>query len=349
MFSEVSAWVEQNISEELFPGAVICLGSMCHLRCMRAFGTLDGERPVTLDTKYDMASVSKVAATTMVALRMLQDGALHLRDTVGSFFPAAEDKRGITVEQLMTHTSGIPTFRIDEALNRRGYTLEEAIAATLDTPLHAKPGEETEYSCNGYIVLGGILERVGAMPLDRLARRLVFEPLQMMDTGYAPIDGVCAPTGWDPDSGAHVCGIHYDRNARYMRGVAGNAGVFSTIKDMARMAEMLAGGGRFRGETFLSPEMFGEAVRCRTPSCAQHWGLGLMLSDGKNAMGTAFPPHAFGHTGSTGTSICVDAERGYYVVALTNRLFYGRDDQRILAFRRRLHDLGYAALQRECE
>ncbi len=346
MDAMISDWIARNIRDELFPGAVVALGIGERTIFTQAYGTLDTLTPATLHTQYDMASVSKMLATTMSALILMERGALSLADTLGKFYRAPGDKLDITIEHLMTHTSGMSTFRIDEALGRRGYSLADAVRATLERPLLWRPGHQTAYSCNGYIVLGDILEKVSAMPLDKLARTLVFGPLAMRNTGFAPATGVCAPTGWDPDTRRYVCGIQYDRNSRYMRGVAGNAGVFSTVGDLTRFAGMLAARGSFCGVTLLSEAAFREATRCRTPHCAERWGLGFLLRDGKNALGQQFPDTAFGHTGSTGTGIFVDAEKGFFTVELTNRLFYGRDDARILAFRRRFNDLACEALCR---
>ena len=292
-----------------------------------------GDQPVDQHTLFDMASLSKVLGPTMIALRALEDGTLSLEEQVGDFFPQApEDKRHITVLMLMTHTGGFePSFRLD----RMGITPEEAVDAILTVPLAQQPGTVPVYSCMGYILFAKMLEKRFDKPLNELARERVFLPLGMERTGYCPPpDAQCAATERDPDTGKPWIGVVHDENARFLRGVSGNAGVFMPLSDGIRFASML---GRM-GEGYLKRETMEAAIHNYTPGQEWHRGLGFHMAGTEGCFFSAsVPDECFGHTGFTGTSLMVEPATGFWVLLLSNRVYPTRENDRLFPFRRGLH------------
>ncbi len=331
--------IRSGMDDGAFPSAAAAVGMGDHLLAESCAGRLSlPDGPYTdFNTRYDMASVTKILAPTMLALLAVERGALTLIDTVGRFFDAPEDKRDISVLQLMTHTGGFtPHFDLRaEAKNPA-----DALTAILRHPLAGTPGDMPRYSCMGYIVLGKMLEKVYGMPLDEAARAHVFAPLNMAHTSYLPEGGNIAATETDPETGVALAGVVHDENARFLGGVSANAGVFSDLRDMETFAIMLAQGGG----GFLSPATLRTALRNRTPGCDQHRGLGFQLGGTWGCfLGELTPPEAFGHTGFTGTSLTVDPGTGFWAVLLTNRVHPSRENLKILRFRRAFHNALYAA------
>ncbi len=325
-----------------YPGAAAACGDGGHVYALSTVGKIaDDGAPVTPETRYDLASVTKILVPTMLSLRAMEEGDLTLDDTLGRFFPdAPEDKKGVTVFQLMTHTSGFaPSVRIEREAADAG----DALRAVLGHPLAFTPGERPRYSCLGFIAFAKALEALYGRALDDLARERVFLPLGMTHTGYLPTGGNIASTEKDPATGRALCGVVHDENARFLGGVAGNAGVFSDLNDMILFAQMLAD----RGGRYLSPATLACAVRCRTDGFDTHRGLGFHLGGvSRNFMGDLFPPCSFGHTGFTGTSVAVDPTTGFFVVLLSNRVHPTRENTALIDYRRAFHNALYAAFTR---
>lgn len=305
------------------------------------FCAFDGDRalfpeklPMTEDTLFDMASLSKLIGTTMAALRMIEDGKLALYDTVSQYFENCFDKGETTILELMTHTSGLPAHI---PLWELGIDPKDAADAILQTPFDYTPGTKTVYSCMGFIVLAKILEKIEGEPLDRIVKRYVFDPLGMAHSTYCPpADAICAATERDPATGEYICGVVHDENARFLGGVSGNAGVFCTLGDTVKFATMLAK----RGEGFLAPRLFELAVHDFTPECSESRGLGFQLKGWKYyPAGDLIAHGSYGHTGFTGTSLYVDSKTGRYAVLLTNRVHFGRANGKLMPIRRRWHNI----------
>ena len=334
-FAQVDQLIRQGLEQGAYPSAALAIGIGSSIYLKKAYGNC---RETTL---FDMASLSKILGPTMIAFRFLEDGLLRLYDTVEFFFPEApEDKKNITILQLMTHTSGIADhFFLSD------YTDEPAEAARviLERPLAQSPDSDPVYSCMGYILLGKILEKIGGLPLDQLAKKYVFEPLDMTHTGYHPT-GDCAPTEQDPQTGKLLQGIVHDENARFLKGISANAGVFSDINDMITFAQMLSLGGN----GYLSPAMLETALRNRTPnSKGEYRGLGFNLAGSpKNFLGDLMSPLAYGHTGFTGTSLALDPATGLWMVLLTNRVCPTRNNLKLIRIRALAHNAAAAEASR---
>lgn len=304
------------------------------------------------DTLFDMASLSKLLATTMVALRFLEEGRLLLSDPLSRFFTAEELKdapegRGdATVFHLMTHTSGITPhvalWRLIPAETVGTVDFDAAVSKViLSSPPICRVGEQVYYSCMGYILLQKILERMDGRRLDELARVYVFDPLGMTDTGYLPFGDnhnkpTCnaAATELSAIHGYYIRGHVHDENAHFLGGVSGNAGVFSTLGDMTKFARMLSLRGALAcedgRERFLSRRVFDLAVTDYTKGMNESRGLGFQLRPplpALSAAGDLFAYGSYGHTGFTGTSLYVDAQTGVWAVLLTNSVHLGRDNR----------------------
>ena len=339
-FEQVRNLIRQGFEQGAYPSAAVAIGIGEKVYLKETFGTCNDS------TLFDMASVSKVLSPTMIAYRFIEKGMLRLYDTVGDYFAdAPADKRDITVLQLLTHTSGIKDhFLISD------YTSDCADAAKviLEHPLAQAPGLDPIYSCMGYILLGKILEQIGGAPLDELAQKYVFSHLDMNSTGYHPT-GDIALTEIDPATGEPLCGVVHDENARFLGGIAANAGVFSNLDDMIIFAKMLACGGRLEnGTEYLSPAMLRAALINRTPNSRGEFRcLGFnMAGSPKNFLGDLMSPRAYGHTGFTGTSIAIDPETGLWVVLLTNRVCPTRANTQLVRMRSLIHNAAAAEASR---
>ena len=271
-------------------------------------------------TLFDMASLSKLIATTMAALRLIEKNRLSLDDKIGDFFENCYGKENTTVFELMTHTSGI---KAHFPLWLRGIAPSDAADEILRENFGYTPKTDAVYSCMGYILLGRILEIIENEPLDSIVSCNVLAPLGMKNSFYNPnSEMACAATERDCDSGEIICGKVHDENARFLNGVAGNAGLFCDLDDCIRFARMLS----MRGEGFISTELFDYAVTDLTPSFNEHRGLGFQIV-GKR----------YGHNGFTGTSIYVHRESGVFAILLTNRVHPTRDNRGLFAIRNEFH------------
>lgn len=334
--------LRQGLAAGCYPGAAAACGDASGLLSVGVIGrTGQGGRDVTPETRYDMGSVTKVLATAMLALLAIEGGRLTLDDTLEQFLPnASDDKRNISIRQLLTHTAGfVPSFRLDHVVDAP----EKAVDAILSHPLVAGPGKTVLYSCMGFILLGKVIEGLYGERLDLQARTKVFQALGMVHTGYLPQGDNIAATEADPVTGVPLCGTVHDENARFLSGVSGNAGVFSTVGDMARFAGMFSRGG----EGFLSSATIQMAVRCHTEGMDARRGLGFHLAGAPESfMGDLMPVSAFGHTGFPGPSLAVDPETGFYAVLLCNRIHPTRENPRLFRFRRAFHNTLYAQYTR---
>jgi CubicO group peptidase (beta-lactamase class C family) len=339
-FGFIADMIAEGIASGCFPSAAAAVGKSGQTLFTHAAGklSLPGGAPVDTDTRYDLASMTKIFAPTMLALMAVERGLITLDDTLDRYFgDVPSDKKGIAIHHLMTHTSGMtPHFLLEQVCKSPA----EAIPAILNHPLEGPPGEAPRYSCMGYITLGGILEKVYGKPLDKLAKELVFEPLGMEHTTYRPTAGNIAATEIDAATGKPWQGIVHDENARFLGGVSANAGLFSDIGDCMRFAAMLAA----EGSPLLCSRTLRLAIKDRTPGHDVHRGLGFHVSGGSGSyMGDLFPATAFGHTGFTGTCMAVDPETGLYVVLLTNAVHPKRGNPALQRFRRVFHNRVYAA------
>jgi len=303
------------------PGAVLLVGHNGAVVYRKAYGNMSSESskdPMTPDAIFDMASLTKVIATTTCVMRMVQLGQIKLNDPVAKYIPefAQNGKQDVTIRQLMTHYSGL---RPDLDLKQYWHGLDEGYTRANAEKLINPPGSVFVYSDINFIVLGELVQRVSGMPLDQYAQTYVFRPLGMTTTTFNPPEtwgGRIAPTEHDSRTGAMLRGVVHDPTARAMGGVAGHAGLFSNADDVAKFAQaMLNGGGGV-----LTP---GIVEKMTTPQQPPNFtnvrGLGWDIdSPFSSNRGDLLPVGSFGHTGFTGTSLWIDPTTNTYVILLTN-------------------------------
>ena len=335
----INMLIGQAMQEGMFPGAAISIGDK-NGEIFRGYYGWRSFYPVKLpmdpDTLFDLASLTKIISTTMVALVLVGAGKLNLSDKLGKFFDTQADKQSITIRQLMTHTSGLPAH---VPIYNLASAPEDTCRLILD--LNLGPDTNVVYSCLGYILLGKICEMVGGTTIDKLAQHYVFEPLGLQTATYNPCTktNTFAATEYCNVRKEWLSGVVHDENARFIGGVSGNAGVFADINDCGILAMMFANKGSLNGKTVVPQDLFEEAIKNHTLHCDEGRGLGFAVKGrAPVSCGSIFPVGSYGHTGFTGTSIWIDAETSQYVVFLTNRVHPTRDDNRLAAFRSVLHD-----------
>jgi uncharacterized protein YbbC (DUF1343 family)/CubicO group peptidase (beta-lactamase class C family) len=312
---------DQAIRDGLIPGAVIIIGHNGKIVYRKAYGAralVPAREAATIDTIYDIASLTKVVATTPAIMKLYEQGKIKLDDPVTAYLPEFQGgKSNITIRNLMTHYSGLrPDLDIDPAWS--GY--ETGIRKALVDKPAGPPGVSFVYSDINFELLGEIVRRMSGQPLDQFAREQIFGPLGMRETTFKPAASLIAriaPTEVDASTGKPWRGVVHDPTARYMGGVAGHAGVFSTADDLALYAQMMLSGNLFKPATialFTSPASPPDQPILR--------GLGWDIdSPYSSNRGDIFPRGtSYGHTGFTGPSLWIDPASKSFVVIMTNRI-----------------------------
>ncbi|MGP8050622.1 MAG: exo-beta-N-acetylmuramidase NamZ domain-containing protein [Desulfobaccales bacterium] len=335
-FAGIEPAVNQEIAAGNLPGAVVLVGHQDRIVYRRAFGQralTPRPLPMTTDTIFDIASLTKVVATTTAIMQLVDARRLRLDDPVARYWPAfaANGKACLTIRQLLTHTSGL---RPDVNSHYRWSGYEGALAViAADRPIRP-PGTGFLYSDINFITLGEVVHRVSGEPLEVYCAQKIFGPLGLRDTSFRPRQALQARIApCDVQSGCLRWGEVQDPTAYRMGGVAGDAGVFSTADDLAVFVQMLLDGGESRGHRILSQEAVAALHQPQSlPGNATQRGLGWdMRSPYSRIFNAAFPAGSFGHTGYTGTSIWVDPRSRTYLIILTNRLHpSGRGEVRAL-------------------
>jgi uncharacterized protein YbbC (DUF1343 family)/CubicO group peptidase (beta-lactamase class C family) len=317
----VDAIVKNAISQGHTPGAVVIVGHGGKVIYRKAFGNRSLEptvEPMTVDTVFDMASLTKVLATTGSVMRMVQLGQIKLNDPVARYIPefGQNGKHEVTIRELLTHYSGL---RPDLDLKPEWMGQAEAFRLANAERLNYPPGSTFVYSDINFIVLGELVQRLSGLTLNRYAETFIFNPLGMTNTRFLPPQSWfprIAPTEKDERSGLMLRGLVHDPTARQMGGVAGHAGVFSTADDTAKFAQALLNGGapvwsRLIVEKMTTPQ--------QPPNLTVVRGLGWDIdSPFSSNRGDLLPVGSFGHTGFTGTSLWIDPTTDTYIVVLTN-------------------------------
>jgi CubicO group peptidase (beta-lactamase class C family) len=342
MFEKAVQLLKDSMERGDFPGGAVAIGCRDQLFVAESFGNRQvnpSVLPMEPDTLFDMASLSKILGTTMVALRFIEQGKLGLYDEVGMFFDETYGKGGITIRQLMTHCSGLhPSLHLWELCDDP----KDAADAILKSDLVYPTGTEVQYSCMGFILLAKILEKIGGAPLDELAKKEVFEPLGMKTACYCPKTENVVTTEYSEFHGGWTKGEVHDENACFLNGVSGNAGVFASLSDIIRIATMLSCGGKIDGKTYLTERTLQLATTNWTreiPGESRGWGFQLK-ENGYSICGDLFSEGSFGHSGFTGTSMYIDRETGFYLIFLSNAVHYGRENRDgFFRTRRLVHNL----------
>ena len=316
--------IDDAVKANQIPGAVLLVtthGTVVHYKAYGNRSLTPGREPMTLDTIFDAASLTKVVATSASIMKLFEQGKIRLAEPVTTYLPGFQGgKSGITIRHLMTHFSGLrPDLDLKPAWS--GYEL--GIQKALNDKPVAQPGERFIYSDINYILLGEIVRVVSGKPLDQYARENIFQPLGMTDTGFRPaadLRGRIAPT--ELTDGTILRGVVHDPTSRYMGGVAGHAGLFTTATDLAKFAQMMLNGGT----PIVSAATVKKFTEPQTP-LHQHVmrGLGWDIdSPYSTTRGELFPVGSYGHTGFTGTSLWIDPQSETFVILLTNSVHPNR-------------------------
>jgi serine-type D-Ala-D-Ala carboxypeptidase len=350
VFSRAFEFLQHVVAQRVFPAASLAVTHGGRLVALKSLGrfTYEPDSPeVTPTSIFDLASVSKVVATTSVAMILYERGLLDLETRVVAIVPefaTADSRRAeVTVRMLLAHSSGLPAY---EKLFLRAKSRADLLAAAFTTPLTADPGTRAEYSDIGFILLGAALERIADEPLDRFCQREIFGPLGMGHTTFNP------PAGWRvwiiPTAddrtfrGRVIQGEVQDENASVLSGVAGHAGVFSTAEDVAIFAHAMLNGGA----PILRSETLAQFTRRESSPPGTFRALGWDTPSVPSQSGKYFSSHSFGHLGYTGTSLWIDPERQLSVTLLTNRTWPDCKNEAIKEVRPRVHDVIIEALEK---
>ena len=330
--------IQSGVDAKAFPAASIEVGRLAGPIWQKPFGRLtyaDDAPACGPETIFDLASLTKVIATTSAVMHLVAEGRLDLDAPVGRWMPAfaAGDRGAISIRHLLTHASGLPAHaRLWESVSGRD-GFEGAIAAL---PLERAPGTRSVYSDPGFMLLGFALETAASAPLDAQ-----FQPLAaaLGEIGYRPAPALLdriAPTEQDPWRGRLLRGEVHDENAAALGGVAAHAGLFGTAEAVGTFARLVL--RSFREPTSLgTPDLMRLfAARAGVPDSSRALGWDTMLPT--SSCGTRMSPTAIGHTGFTGTSLWIDHEKDLYVVFLTNRVHPTRANEALAALRPKVHD-----------
>ena len=320
----VDEQINNAVQDGLIPGAVLLIGHDGQVIYRKAYGErslIPAREPMTIDTIFDAASLTKVVATTSSVMKLFEQGKIRIDDPVTKYLPEFQEGHSpITIRNLMTHFSGLrPDLDLKPAWS--GY--ETGIhRALIDKPA-GPPGARFVYSDINFILMGEIVHRLSGQMLSDFARANIFEPLGMKDSMFQPPAALrprIAPTEIDPSTGRPLWGVVHDDTSRYMGGVAGHAGLFTTADDLAKFAQMLLDHGQANGTSLFSALTIEKFTTPESPADQPILrGLGWDIdSPYSSNRGDLFPIGSFGHTGFTGTSMWMDPVSRSYVILLTN-------------------------------
>ncbi len=298
-FSHLEQCLDDLVSQNAVENAFVRVGIGDRILCDAARG------PVNAETRFDMASVTKIMATTSLALRAMDRGMLSPDTTADEFFPC---NRTITVRNMLTHTIGFG----HKSLNIEGNTYDNIAEYILNIAPDTPTGTRVHYCCPAFILLGKILERIYGMRLDRAFSEYVAKPLGLTDTTFLPTDKTnMVASNPSPDE----TGMVNDYNCRFLGGVAGNAGLFSNAADVTKYVRCLLNGG----EPLFSERTLALAAKNQTEGLNEARGLGFVYVDGRDPQTAAlFPVGSIGHCGHTGQSVFLDLKSKFFVVILSD-------------------------------
>jgi CubicO group peptidase (beta-lactamase class C family) len=320
---QIDELVAEGIAAKKMPGCVVCVGRRGKIVLLKAYGNKlvrPTTVPMTTDTVFDLASITKPVATATSVMLLVERGQLKLDDKVAAIVPefAANDKGEITIRDLLIHQSGLLP---DNKLSDYDHGPEAALRNICQLKLQAPTGTKFIYSDVNYILLGELIRRTSGQTVHEFSQANIFQPLGMKETGYLPSEALrarAAPT--EERDGHWMQGEVHDPRAFKLGGVAGHAGLFSTADDLAVYAQMMLGRGEYQGVRVLSQQTVEQMTRGEKGSSGIR-GLGWDKKTGYSInRGDGFSAAAFGHGGFTGTVLWIDPELELFVIFLSNRL-----------------------------
>ncbi|WP_105011609.1 glycoside hydrolase family 3 N-terminal domain-containing protein [Salinibacter sp. 10B] len=345
--ADVDSLLRQAMLDGAFPGAAVAVGRGEVLPKLDGHGyyTYDQKKRVQTSSQYDLASLTKVVATTTATMLLVERDSISLDAPVARYLPsfAQNGKDAVTVRQLLSHSSGLkPYLGPDE----RGPSRTAVLDTVMAQPLAYTPGTESRYSGLNMLTLLHIVETVTGQRFDRFCKENIFDPLGMEDTGFYSLERTASwvvPT--TDTTGTEYRGSVHDPMARSMGGVSGNAGLFSTAEDLARFAYMLTHEGRIDGRQFLEAETIETFTsKADVPGSTRALGWDTKSSEGYSSAGDRFSDSSFGHTGYTGTSMWMDPTQDLFVILLTNRVYPDDTDEQIQQVRPKVANEVYESI-----
>ena len=349
--------VNQAMAEHAWPGGVLLAAKDGKIFMHEYFGshTYNGERKTYRGDIFDLASVTKVIATTSAAMKLFEEGKLNLDTTVVSYLPAFGGpdslndslKQTITVKNLLTHTAGMKPFKRFYAMTAANHAA--LVDSVLKSELDTLPNTKYMYSDIGLITLGKVIEKVAGTDLETFCDSVIFRPLEMSATAYLPRQTLerIVPTEFSQIDHSLVHGYVHDENSHSLGGITGHAGLFSTALDLARFSQMMLNMGTLGDTTLFKPETIELFTRrANIPDSTSSRCLGWDSPAETSSGGVYLSPNSFGHTGFTGTSIWIDPDNQMFVILLTNAVHPDRSnkDPNYFDWRQRVHSGVYESL-----
>ena len=352
--NEINQFMEEAVESKVFPGAVLGIAQGDKLIYSKAFGrkSYEDDSEVKIDTVYDLASLTKVLITTTGIMQLVERGRLNLHDYVKDFFPeVSEELKNIRIDQLMMHTSGLPAI---VQLWKEPGDREKVLEYLLNLEPEGEPGKQILYSDPNFLLLGFIIEKISGLSLDEYAREYIIGPADLKKTDFNPLDNLeglakedIAPTEYCSWRGRQIHGEVHDENCAFLGGVSGQAGLFSNLNDLVKLVAMIFNQNE-KEINLLSPASSRMLAKTFTRQNGERRGLGWDKGGNiRSSSGIYFGSKASGHTGFTGTSIWILPESGLTVIMLSNRVNGGRENQKIIKLRPRLHNLIYSLLSQD--
>ncbi len=326
--------INESIKNGETPGATILVARKGKIIHRKAYGykqIVPKKEVMSPETIFDIASVSKPVGTSTSIMKLIEDGKIRLVDKVSkyipeytNFFKDGEEGKSIRIYHLLTHTSGLPPYTPAADLEKQfGKPCPDKVIQKIATIKKTHDaGEHFEYSCLGFITLAEIVKRVSGLSIDEFSKQRIFKPLNMNNTFYCPkkkyVTKIAATEVFDTYT---LRGIVHDPLAQLMDGKSGNAGVFTNIDDLAIFAQMILNGGIYDGTRILSPLTVDKWTSLYPKTAFSGRSLGWDVSSAYSSnLGDIFPLESFGHTGFTGTSLCIDKETETFIILLANRV-----------------------------
>lgn len=342
-FEKIDSVIVHAINDSAFPGAVVLVSKGGEVIYEKGFGNFtydESSSKVSTTTIYDIASLTKVIATTTAAMICIDRNLFKLDEPVYKHIPdfSENGKENILIKNLLLHNSGLPGWKkfYDKNLDADSI-IKNIYAIKPEYPA----GTKAIYSDLGIIVLGKLIETVTKKRLDQFCNKEIFFPLRMNNTFFNPPDSVkyrIPPTELDNYwRNKLIQGEVHDETSSLLGGVAGHAGLFSTANDLSKLCQLLLDEGKINGNQFIQRETIILFTRRYSSQSTRAFGWDTK-SEIKSSAGSKFGKKSFGHTGFTGTSIWIDPERQLFVVFLTNRVYPSRENKKIISVRPKLHD-----------
>ncbi|MBI5021814.1 MAG: serine hydrolase [Ignavibacteriales bacterium] len=332
------------IQNHAFPGGQLLVakdGAVVYNKSFGSFEFNSKSAKVSASTVYDIASVTKVIATTSAIMRLYDEEKIRLDDLVMKYIPefGNNGKEKITIRNLLLHNGGLPAFK---RLFLTCKSPEEVLDSVYQTETIYPTGDSTIYSDFDFILLGKIVEKISGVTLDKYVDSVFFKPLGMTSTIYNPPSSIwrkITPTEYDSVYRKRLIqGEVHDENAFALGGISGHSGLFSTATDLSIFLQMIMNGGNYGGKQLLKPETIKLFTARHGKQSTRALGWDTKTMNGYSSAGTLFGEKSFGHTGFTGTSVWVEPEKNIFVILLTNRVYPTRNNPKIMQIRPKVHD-----------